>query len=129
MDVLSVCVIDDDLAVRRGITRLLEISGYRVEAYASPLAFLQDATLSNFDCLLMDVRMPGFTGFDLYDRLTSAGCSVPVIFITGHADASMAGHAIRSGSINMLVKPFDEEALFGAIRQATTGRIRTRIAG
>jgi FixJ family two-component response regulator len=118
MDVLSVCVIDDDLAVRRGITRLLEISGYRVEAYASPLAFLQDATLSNFDCLLMDVRMPGFTGFDLYDRLTSAGCSVPVIFITGHADANMAGHAVRSESVKVLVKPFDEQALFDAIRQA-----------
>jgi len=118
MDVLSVCVIDDDLAVRRGITRLLEISGYRVEAYASPLEFLQDATLSNFDCLLMDVRMPGFTGFDLYDRLTSAGCSVPVIFITGHADANMAGHAVRSESVKVLVKPFDEQALFDAIRQA-----------
>ena len=125
MGVLSVCLIDDDLAVRRGITRLLEICGYRVEAYESPLQFLQNATLSNFDCLLVDVRMPGFTGFDLYDRLTSAGCTVPVIFITGHADAIVAAHAVRSESVRVLVKPFDEQALFDAIRQAVETARRT----
>ena len=126
MSVLTVCVIDDDLAVRRGLTRLLEACGHRVEVYGSPRAFLQDATLSNFDCILMDVRMPELTGFELYDVMTSAGCSVPIIFITGHADASMAGHAIRSGSINVLAKPFDEDALFAAIRQAiNAGRIQT----
>ncbi len=117
MDGLSVCLIDDDLAVRRGLTRLLEGCGYRVEAYASPAEFLRDATLGNFDCLLIDVRMPGLTGFDLYDRLTSAGCSVPVIFITGHAEAYTAGHAVRSESVTVLVKPFDEQVLFDAIRQ------------
>jgi FixJ family two-component response regulator len=125
MDGLSVCVIDDDLAVRRGLTRLLETCGYRVEAYASPREFLRDATLSNFDCILMDVRMPGLTGFDLYDRLTTAGCRVPVIFITGHADADMAGRALRSESVKVLVKPFDEQALFDAIRHAVETARRT----
>jgi FixJ family two-component response regulator len=130
MDGLSVCLIDDDLAVRRGLTRLLEVCGYRVESYASPREFLQDAAISNFDCLLMDVRMPGFTGFDLYDRLTSMGCRVPVIFITGHADANTAGHAVRSESVKVLVKPFDEQALFDAIREAVEAAgIRTLPSG
>jgi FixJ family two-component response regulator len=120
MDGLTVGVIDDDLAVRRGLTRLLEVCGYRVETYASPHEFLRRATHSHLDCILLDVRMPGLTGFELYDRLSSAGSRVPVIFITGHADADTAGHATRSGSVTVLIKPFNEEALFAAIREATT---------
>jgi FixJ family two-component response regulator len=126
MDGLTICVIDDDLAVRRGLTRLLEVCGYRVETYGSPREFLRQGTHSHFDCILLDVRMPGLTGFELYDRLSSAGSRVPVIFITGHADADTAGHATRSGSVTVLIKPFDEEALFAAIREATAaGRIQT----
>jgi FixJ family two-component response regulator len=118
MDGLTICVIDDDLAVRRGLTRLLEVCGYRVETYGSPREFLRQGTHSHFDCILLDVRMPGLTGFELYDRLSSAGSRVPVIFITGHAT--------RSGSVTVLIKPFDEEALFAAIREATAaGRIQT----
>jgi FixJ family two-component response regulator len=120
MDVLTVCVIDDDPAVRRGLTRLLEVCGYRVETYGSPREFLRQGTHSHFDCILLDVRMPELTGFELYDRLSSAGSRVPVIFITGHADADMAGHATRSGSVTVLIIPFNDEALFAAIREATT---------
>jgi len=66
------------------------------------------------------------TGFELYDLLSIAGSRVPVIFITGHADADMAGHATRSSSVTVLIKPFDEDALFAAIRGATSGgRIQT----
>src|SRR5258705_2137600 len=119
MDVLPFCVIDDDPAVRRGLTRLLEVCGYRVETYGSPREFLRQGAHHHFDCILLDVRMPGLTGFELYDRLNSSGSSVPVIFITGHADAEIAGHATRSGSVTVLIKPFDEDALFAAIRAAT----------
>jgi FixJ family two-component response regulator len=70
--------------------------------------------------------MHGLTGFELYDLLSTTGSRVPVIFITGHADADTAGHATRSGSVTVLIKPFDEEALFAAIREATSaGPIQT----
>jgi FixJ family two-component response regulator len=115
---MTIGLIDDDIAVRRGLTRLLEACGHRVIAYASAGEFLAQAPLDTFNCILLDVRMPELTGFDLFDRLTRNGCTVPIIFITGHGDAAMGKYAMQRGSIAVLAKPFDEETLIAAINEA-----------
>jgi FixJ family two-component response regulator len=115
---MRIGLVDDDLAVRRGLTRLIEACGHRIEAYASASEFLQEATLDGFDCLLLDVRMPELTGFDLFERLARRGCLVPIIFITGHGDAALGQYAVRRGSIAVLAKPIDEETLLAAIDDA-----------
>lgn len=115
---MTIGLVDDDPAVRRGLTRLLAACGHCIETYGSASEFLQDAALDSFDCLLLDVRMPGLTGFDLFERLARRGCTVPIIFITGHGDAALGKYAVRRGSIAVLAKPIDEETLLAAIDDA-----------
>ena len=111
-------MIDDDFAVRRGLTRLLEACGHSVESYESAGEFLRQANTHALGCILLDVRMPELTGFDLYDRLTGGGCTVPIVFITGHGDAVIGRYAALGESITLLVKPFDEAAMLTAISEA-----------
>ena len=76
---MTIGLVDDDAAVRRGLTRLLAACGHRIETYGSASQFLQEAALDSFDCLLLVVRMPELTGFDLFERLARRGCTVPII--------------------------------------------------
>jgi FixJ family two-component response regulator len=114
----TVFVVDDDPSVRRGLERLLRSAGYRAETFASAREFLQRGVPDVGGCLVLDVRMPGQGGLELYDVLTTAGHSIPVIFITGHGDIPMAVRAIKAGAVDFLPKPFDDEALLEAVRQA-----------
>jgi FixJ family two-component response regulator len=114
----TVFVVDDDLSVRRGLERLLRSDGYRVETFASAREFLERADLHGPGCLVVDVRMPGASGLDLQRALTAAGHDTPVIFITGHGDVSLASRAMAAGAVEFLAKPFDDEALLDAVRQA-----------
>ena len=109
---------DDDPSVRRGLERLLRSAGYRAETFASAREFLQRGDPNGGGCLVLDVRMPGQSGLELYDVLAAAGHSIPVIFITGHGDIPMAVRAIKAGAVDFLTKPFDDEALLEAVRQA-----------
>lgn len=118
----TIGLIDDDRAVRRGLTRLLEACGYRVEAFESADAFLQEQPVTAIDCLLLDLRLPGTTGLDLYDRLALRGCQLPIIFITGHA-AALMGTGGRA-PLAVLAKPFAEDALLAAIEAAMAGAPR-----
>jgi len=115
---MTIGLVDDDPAVRRGLTRLLQACGHRVSAYESGGAFLQQSGDTAFDCLLLDVRMPGMTGLDLYERIRSDGSTVPTIFITGHGDADLEKYALRRGSVAVLSKPIDEDTLLAAINTA-----------
>jgi FixJ family two-component response regulator len=114
----TVFVVDDDPSVRRGLERLLRSAGYRAETFASAREFLQRGDPNAGGCLVLDVRMPGQSGLELYDVLATAGHSIPVIFITGHGDIPMAVRAIKAGAVDFLPKPFDDEALLEAVRQA-----------
>jgi len=114
----TVFVVDDDLSVRRGLERLLRSAGYRVETFASALEFLERDGLDDPGCLVLDIRMPGLSGFDLQQMLTARGHDVPIIFVTGHGDIPMAVRAIKAGAADFLTKPFDDKAILDAIRQA-----------
>lgn len=113
----TVYLIDDDLSVRRAIERLIRSNGYRVIACASAAEFLAQHEIARPACLVVDVRMPGQTGFDLQDVLNAAGRDEPIVFITGHGDQSMAARALAAGAVAFLPKPVDERLLFEAIER------------
>jgi two-component system, LuxR family, response regulator FixJ len=115
---VTVFVVDDDASVRRGLERLLRSVGYRVETFASAREFLERGRLEGAGCLVLDVRMPGQSGLELHEVLVAGGHDIPVVFITGHGDIPMAVRAMKSGAADFLAKPFDDEVLLDAVRQA-----------
>lgn len=116
MDRTTIGVVDDDAAVRRGLERLLGACGYHVETYESAREFLDHSGMNTADCILLDVRMPGMSGFDLHRRLTNERYQLPTIFITAHAGQSAPCGAHCTP--RLLMKPFDEDALLAAIQDA-----------
>jgi FixJ family two-component response regulator len=109
--------VDDDSSVRRGLARLLTAAGYRTETFADA-AELLGRERDGPACVLLDVRMPDVSGFDLLDVLKASRPELVVVFVTGHGDIPMAVRAIKSGASNFLVKPVDEAALLAAVAQA-----------
>ena len=120
----TIFVVDDDLSVRRALDLLLRAAGYTVETFASASEFLERADLTASACLVLDVRMPGASGFDLQETLAMRGHDIGIIFITGHGDIPMAVRAMKTGAVDFLAKPFDDQALLDAIEHALR-RLRT----
>jgi FixJ family two-component response regulator len=116
----TVFVVDDDASVRRGLQRLLRSAGYRTETFASAREFLERSAPNGRGCLVLDVRLPGPSGLDLQAALAANGDRIPIIFITGHGDAEMAARAMKSGAVDFLAKPFDDQDLLAAIGRALT---------
>jgi len=114
----TVYVVDDDTSVCNALRRLLKSAQYRVRTFASAEEFRQSDFKSSPGCLLLDIRLPGISGFEFQQELLASGIRMPVIFITGHDRAGMEEQAIKLGATAYLRKPFDEEALLGAIRRA-----------
>jgi len=110
-------VVDDDAAVRRGLERLLGACGYHVETYESAREFLDHSGMNTVDCVLLDVRMPGMSGVDLYRRLTRERYQLPTVFISAHAGPASVG-GVTPQTPRLLRKPFDEDALLAAIQDA-----------
>lgn len=113
-----VIVIDDDALFRRSAVRLIDSAGFTVQSFASPRDFLRAGRPDAPACVVLDVRMPGMSGLDLQKELARAGIEIPIIFITGHGDIPMSVEAMKAGAIEFLTKPFREQALIDAIRQA-----------
>jgi FixJ family two-component response regulator len=113
----TVYVVDDDEALRDSIQWLLEAHGYRVALYDSAERFLSDAAATRPGCLLLDVRMPGMSGQELFDALIEQGSRMPVVFITGHGDVPMAVAAVKKGAVDFIEKPFSEEDLLRLVDQ------------
>ena len=107
----TVFVVDDDEPLRDSIQWLLEAHGYRVALYDSAERFLADDAATQPGCLLLDVRMPGMSGQQLFDALIERGSRMPVVFITGHGDVPMAVAAIKKGAVDFIEKPFGEQEL------------------
>jgi two-component system response regulator FixJ len=117
-------VIDDDDAVRQSVGFLLDGAGLASRTYAAPSEILAAAAAPDAfagGCIVTDIRMPEMNGLDLVRRLRSAGVELPVIVITGHGDLPLAIEAMRAGVVDFLQKPFDDEALLGAVRRAIDG--------
>ena len=111
----TVYVVDDDASVCRAVRRLLKSAQYRVHTFASAEEFRLSGFKDRPGCLLLDVRLPGMSGFELREELLASGARMPVIFVTGHDRAGMEERAMRLGATAYLRKPFDEEALLGAV--------------
>jgi FixJ family two-component response regulator len=113
-----VFVVDDDDAVRSGISLLLRSAGLASKMYPSADAFIAAYDPSVGGCLLLDVRMPGISGLELQEKLRERGIELPIIMLTGHADVPMAVRAMKHGAIDFLQKPFNDQLLLERIRQA-----------
>jgi len=111
-------VIDDDDALRESLAFLLRTAKIDVASYASTTAFLAALPSTRLSCVITDVRMPGMSGIDLLRRLQELKIEVPVIVITGHGDVPLAVEAMKSGAIDFLEKPFDDEVLLASVRSA-----------
>jgi two-component system, LuxR family, response regulator FixJ len=114
----TVYVVDDDLAVRESLSSLIRSAGMRVEVFDSPRRFLDTAPSDGCSCLILDVRMPEFDGLELQKRLAAEGREIPIIFITGHGDVPLAVRAMKAGALEFLNKPFNDDELLEAIRDA-----------
>ncbi len=115
---IAVFVVDDDELVRRAVTRLLKLDGYKVESFPSPQAILEAGTADSAACLVLDLRMPGLNGLELVEELRRRGVTTPALFVTGHADVRTSVQAMKAGAVEFLEKPFDDEALLQAVREA-----------
>lgn len=114
----TVCIIDDDEAVREAVRLLLFTRGFQTCLYPSADHFLQDPNPPEINVFLLDLRMPGTDGMELHEILISRGSCIPVIFITGHGDIPLAVAAIQRGASDFLTKPFEEGELLTKISAA-----------
>src|SRR5712691_600711 len=117
-DAPTVFVVDDDAAVRASIQGLLKSVGLRSETFGIAHEFLRRKRPDGPSCLVLDVSLPGLNGLDLQRELADAGVGIPIIFITGHGDIPMSVKAMKSGAVEFLTKPFQDQDLLDAIRQA-----------
>jgi FixJ family two-component response regulator len=112
-----VAVVDDDESVRESLPDLLRQFGYAAMAFGSAEQFLTSGP-PGFDCLILDIAMPGMSGPELQRELARRGDAVPVIFITGHADTNTRSTLRREGAVEVLTKPFSPEDLLSALEAA-----------
>jgi len=113
-----VFVVDDDVSVRESLELLIRCEGWRPETFASAQEFLNRPRPLVPSCLVLDVSLPGLNGLDLQKRVADERTDMPIIFITGYGDVRMTVEAMKAGAVEFLTKPFRDDALLGAIRQA-----------
>ena len=113
-----VFVVDDESAVGVSIKRLLHSVGLEARHFTSASEFLRAKRPDAPGCIVLDVRLPDLSGLDLQQELAKANVGLPVIFVTGHADIPMTVRAMKAGAVEFLMKPFSDETLLSAIRQA-----------
>ena len=113
-----VFVVDDDPSMRRALESLLRSVGHEVRLFSSAPEFMQTVRNDAPGCLVLDVRLPGMSGLAFQQELTKAGVTLPIIFITGHADVPMTVRAMKAGAAEFLTKPFDDQVLLDAIHAA-----------
>ena len=114
----TVSIVDDDPAVRDVITRLAKSTGLQVETYCSAEEFLASCSPSKHGCLVLDIWLPDMSGMELHEELLRRHISLPVIIISGHGDIPMTVHAMKTGAIDFLEKPFENRVLLSRIKEA-----------
>jgi len=137
---VTVFVVDDDDAMRRGLAFLIRSAGFAAKGFASARDFLDYYDPAMRGCLLLDVRMPGMSGLELQEHLRSQRIPIPVIIVTAYANVPMAVRAMHAGAFDFIEKPFDGAVLLKRIRRAMAhdarlhlnarqaGRIERRLA-
>jgi len=116
-------VVDDDASFRTAIERRLRLAGYDVATYATAEQLLcQLPSGDGPECILLDVQIPGLSGPELQSRLTELGSTVPIVFLTGHADTATTVRAIKAGAEDFLTKPVASQQLLEAIERALVRR-------
>ena len=121
----TVFVVDDDISVRESLELLIGSAGWQPETFASAQEFLARPRLLVPSCLVLDISLPGLNGLELQKRIAVERTDVPIIFITGHGDVPKTVQAMKAGAVEFLTKPFSDEALLSAVRQALE---RSRVA-
>lgn len=115
----TVHVVDDDPGLRRSLRFLLDSVGWAVLLHASAEEFLDVVAIpAQPSCLLLDIRMPSMSGLELQQVLRERGIALPILFMTGHADVSMAVQAMKSGAIDFIEKPFNDQKVLDAVAAA-----------
>jgi len=117
----TIHVVDDDESLRTALVRLLRAAGYAVRTYASAGDFLLNKPENAPGCMILDVRMPGPSGFELQEAIAKLDESLPIIFLSGHGDIPMSVRAIKAGAVDFLTKPVRRETLLQAVRTALAG--------
>jgi FixJ family two-component response regulator len=120
-------IVDDDDSFRIAMERRLKLAGYQVATYPSAQQLLEHLPEENEPgCILLDVQIPGLSGPELQERLNELGSTLPIVFLTGHADTSTTVLTIKAGAEDFLTKPVESEQLLGAIERALTRHATVR---
>jgi FixJ family two-component response regulator len=114
----TVFIVDDDPAVLKSLSRLLRSAGLTVAAFSSPRAFLARHVPESPGCLVLDVAMPELNGLELQQALISSGHELAIVFLTGHGDIPMSVKAMKSGAMDFLTKPVNDDDLLAAVHVA-----------
>lgn len=104
-------LVDDDDAILDALAWLLRSRGVASKAWSSAEAFLADYHPDRQGCLVLDIRMPGMSGPELFDRLLALGCAMPTIFLTGHGDVPLAVQSLKKGAFDFIEKPCNDNDL------------------
>ncbi|HEX6769841.1 MAG TPA: response regulator [Candidatus Binatia bacterium] len=111
-------VVDDDTSFRKAVTRLLRAAKYQVREYGSASEFFSSDAAANPGCILLDLRLPGASGFELQQSLAAREDRLPIIFLTGHGDIPASVRAMKAGAVDFLTKPVQRETLLRAVQIA-----------
>jgi len=122
----TVYIVDDDEALRDSLVWLLESNNYKVAQFDSAEAFLAAYRPDLTGCLVLDVRMPGMSGLELYERLRERHTTLPVLFITGHGDVPMAVSVLKKGAVDFIEKPFSDTDMLKLIDQCLASERENR---
>ena len=126
-DAPTVFVVDDDASVCASIQGLLKSVNLRSESFGTAEEFLRSKRPEVPSCLVLDVSLPGVNGLDFQRQLADAGIQIPIVFVTGYGDIPMTVKAMKSGAVEFLTKPFEDQDLLNAIHQALDrDRVRRR---
>ena len=113
-----ISIVDDDESIRDSTKALLRSAGHQVATFESAELFLYSGAVSQTECMILDVRMPGIDGLELQRRLKASNVAVPIIFVTAHDDATSRRSAMEAGAVDFLSKPFQANALISTVQKA-----------
>ena len=116
----AIHIVDDDASFRSAIGQLLSACGYRVSLYETAKELLESSLNGGPACILLDVQMAGLSGPQLQEQLSSSGCRLPIVFISGHGDIPTTVQTIKAGAEDFLTKPVPKEKLVEAVERALT---------